>query len=68
MGKPYSKGLRERVVSAVEREGLSRRGAVARFEVGMKTAINWVRQYRETGQLSALLMGGRRPKKLGASF
>ena len=64
MGKPYSKDLRERVVSAVEREGLSRRQAAARFEVGIKTAVNWVRQYRETGRLSALPMGGRRPKKL----
>jgi len=64
MGKPYSKDLRERVVSAVEREGLSRRRAAARFEVGIKTAINWVRQHRETGRLRALPMGGRLPKKL----
>jgi glycine/D-amino acid oxidase-like deaminating enzyme len=32
--------------------------------VGVKTAIDWVRQYRETGRLSALPMGGRRPEKL----
>jgi putative transposase len=64
MAKPYSRDLRERVVEAVEREGMSRRGAAARFGVGIKTVIDWVRQYRETGRLWALPMGGRRPKKL----
>ena len=32
--------------------------------VEVKTAIDWLRQYRETGRLSALPMGGRWPKKL----
>ena len=64
MAKPYSNDLRERVVDAVEREGMSRRGAAACFGVGIKTAIDWVRQYRETGRLWALRRGGRRPKKL----
>jgi putative transposase len=64
MAKPYSDDLRERVVNAVEQEGLSRRQAAARFGVGIKTAIDWVRQYRETGRLSALPMGGHRPRKL----
>jgi transposase len=31
MGKSYSSDLRERVVKGVEREGLSRRKAAARF-------------------------------------
>lgn len=64
MAKPYSDDLRERVVKAVEHEGQSRRQAATRFGVGIKTAIDWVRQYRETGRLTALPMGGRRPKKL----
>jgi putative transposase len=68
MGKPYSKDLRERVVHAVEREGMSRRGAARRFGVGIKTAIDWVRRYRETGRLAALRMGGRRPKKLVGEY
>jgi putative transposase len=55
---------RERVVNAVEQEDLSRRQAAARFGVGIKTAIDWVRQFRETGRLSALPMGGKRPKAL----
>jgi putative transposase len=68
MGKSYSKDLRERVVNAVEREGMSRRKAAARFGIGIKTAIDWVRQYRTTGRLSALPRGGRRPKKLVGEY
>src|SRR6516162_5562538 len=68
MGKPYSSDLRERVIAAVEREGMSRRGAAGRFGVGIKTAIDWVRQYRQTGRLAALPRGGRRPKKLVGAY
>jgi putative transposase len=46
MGKPYSIDLRERVVRAVEEEGLSRRAAALRFGVEASTAINWVRRFR----------------------
>lgn len=68
MGKSYSRDLRERVVNAVEREGMSRRKAAARFGIGIKTAIDWVRSYRETGRLSARPRGGRRPKKLVGEY
>lgn len=68
MGKSYSPDLRERVVKAVEREGMSRRKAAARFGIGIKTAIDWVRHYRETGRLAALPRGGRRPKKLVGDY
>jgi putative transposase len=51
-------------VQAVEQEGLSRRQAADRFEIGIKTAIEWVRRFRETGSLAAKLMGGCRPKKI----
>ena len=68
MGKSYSTDLRERVVNAVEREGMSRRKAAARFGIGVKTAIDWVRHYRETGRLAALPRGGRRPKKLVGAY
>ena len=64
MARAYSTDLRERVVQAVEREGLSRRQAANRFGVGIKTAIEWVRRFRETGSLSAKPMGGCRPKKI----
>jgi len=56
--------LRERVVQAVEREGFSRRQAADRFGIGIKTAIDWVRRFRETGSLAARPMGGCRPKKI----
>lgn len=42
--------LRERVVRAVE-GGASARSAAARFEVGVATAIRWVRRWREEGTL-----------------
>ncbi len=59
----YSKDLRERVVAAVEKDGLSRRAAAARFGVGISTAINWVRAYRQDeGRLEPKRRGGRRPK------
>jgi putative transposase len=56
--------LRERVVDAVERGGLSRRRAAARFGVGISTVIAWVQLYRETGSVAPGKMGGHRPRKL----
>ena len=47
--KALSMDLRERVVEAVERDGLSRNQAAARFEVAISTAIDWVNRHRETG-------------------
>lgn len=51
MGKPYSMGLRERVVRAVQ-DGLSCRQAAARFAVGISTVIRWVRRQQETGTVA----------------
>jgi len=64
MARPYSMDLRERVVQAVEQEGLSRRRAADRFGIGIKTAIDWVRRQRETGSAATKSMGGCRPKKI----
>lgn len=64
MGKPYSMDLRERVVSAVEEDGFSRRRAAKRFGVAESTAINWVRRFRETGSAAPGQIGGFRPKKI----
>lgn len=60
MAKPYSLDLRERVVAAVERDGMSRSGAAARYGVAISTAIKWVRRSRTTGSVSAGQMGGHR--------
>jgi putative transposase len=68
MARPYSSDLRERVVEAVEREGLSRRQAAARFGVGIKTAIDWVQRFRKTGSVAAHPMGGQRPKKIVGEY
>ena len=62
MGKPYSVDLRERVVAAVERDGLSCHRAAAQFGVSVSTAIKWVRRRRETGSVAPGQMGGHRPK------
>lgn len=68
MSKPYSMDLRERAVRAVERDGLSRRQAAARFGVGVSTVIRWVRRLRETGTVAPGKMGGHRPKKLSGAW
>jgi putative transposase len=68
MAKPYSMDLRERVVEAVERDGLSCNQAAARFGVAISTAIDWVNRYRRTGRLAPGRMGGHRPKKLVGEY
>ena len=64
MAKPYSIDLRERVVATVEKGGLSRRQAALQFGVGISTAINWVRRFRETGSVAPGQMGGHKPKSI----
>jgi len=64
MARPYSMDLRERAVGAVEREGLSRREAAARFGLGVSTVISWLRRYRDTGSVCPGQMGGHKPRKI----
>ena len=64
MAKPYSVDLRERVVAAVEKGGLSRREAASQFGVGISTAIAWVRRFRATGSVAPGQMGGHKPKAI----
>ena len=52
MGTPYSLDLRERVVAAVERGGMSRNQAAKHFGVAISTAITWVKLFRQTGNLA----------------
>jgi transposase len=56
--------LRERVVAAVEVEGLSRHQAAARFGIAASTAVHWVRRHRATGSLAPSKIGGYKPKRL----
>jgi transposase len=68
MAKPYSMDLRERVVEAVERDGLSCNQAAARFGLAISTAIDWINRYRRTGSVTPGRMGGHRPKKLVGEY
>jgi putative transposase len=67
MGAPYSLDLRERVVAAVEVDGLSRHQAAATFGVAISTAIIWVRPFRQTGSLAPGQMGGHKPRKIAGA-
>ncbi|MGH7880470.1 MAG: IS630 family transposase, partial [Candidatus Binataceae bacterium] len=64
MSRPYSLDLRDRVVAAVEKEGLSRHQAAARFGVAVSTAVHWVRRYRSTGNVAPSKIGGYKPRTL----
>ena len=57
MTKPLSNDLRERLISAVE-GGTSRRSAARRFGVAASTAIKWVAQWRQTGDVRPRPQGG----------
>jgi putative transposase len=64
MAGAYSRDLRERVVGAVEREGMSRNQAAARFGVAVSTAIGWVKRFRRTGSVEPGQMGGHKPRMI----
>ena len=64
MARPFSMDLRQRVIAAVEKEGLSCHAAASRFEIGASTAIDWVRRFRETGSAAPGQMGGHKPKAI----
>jgi len=64
MARPYSLDLRERVVGAVVKSGLTCHGAAAQFCVVVSTAIAWVRRFRETGSVAPGKMGGHKPKAI----
>jgi putative transposase len=64
MAKPYSLDLRERVVGAVEKGGMSRRRAATQYGVGISTVVAWVSRFRATGSVAPGQMGGHKPKAL----
>ena len=64
MTKPYSMDLRDRVVFAVEQEGMSRHQAAARFGVAISSAIRWVARFHNTGSAAPSKIGGYKPKTL----
>ena len=68
MSGPYSMDLRERVVRAVEEEGLSRHQAAERFGVAVSTAVHGVKRFRDTGSVASGKIGGHRPKKIVGEY
>ena len=64
MARAYSIDLRDRVVSAVERDGLSRHQAAARFGVAVSTAVKWLQRFHRTGSAAPGQMGGHKPKSI----
>ena len=64
MGRAYSQDLRNRVIDAVEDEGMSCRAASRRFGVSESSAIKWLQRYRKTGQRTPVGTGGHRPSVL----
>ena len=64
MGRAYSQDLRDRVIDAVEKDGMSCRAAAGRFGVSESSAIKWLRRYRKTGQRTPVGTGGHRPSVL----
>jgi transposase len=60
MAKSYSQDLRERVIEAVEREGMSRRGAAQRFGISDVSAVRWLERYHRTGSRTPVGTGGHR--------
>lgn len=55
-----SDDLRERVVSAVVSDGMSRNAAAKHFKVSIASAVRWVKQFETTGNISPKPLGGDR--------
>jgi transposase len=64
MSAAYSQDLRNRVIDAVKKEGMSRRAAAHRFGVSESAAIKWVQRVERTGNRKSFGMGGHRPEML----
>jgi transposase len=60
MVRPYSQDLRQRVIAAVEEEGLSRREAARRYRISDSSAVKWLQAYRRGGRTRPRPMGGDR--------
>lgn len=63
MTRAYSQDLRDRVIAAVEDEGMSRREAARRYQISDAAAVRWLQALRQ-GRRSALAQGGDRRSRL----
>jgi transposase len=57
MAKTLSADLRSRLIAAVA-GGMPRQAAAKRFQVGVATAVRWVREFHATGATSVKPKGG----------
>lgn len=57
MTRPYPQDLRDRVIAAVEDEGLSRREAARCYRISDTAAVRWLQALRQ-GRRAALAQGG----------
>jgi len=57
MAAPLSNDLRTRVVTAID-EGMSRRGAAAKFDISIASAVRWYQRFERTGSIQPEAMGG----------
>jgi len=64
MSAAYSQDLRDRVIDAVEKEGMSRRAAARRFGVSESAAVKWLQRYEDSGNRKPVGTGGHRLSKL----
>jgi len=63
MTKPYSQDLRDRVIFAVEEEGMSRREAARRYRISDASAVRWLQAWR-SGRRRPMKQGGDRRSQL----
>lgn len=56
MSHSFSADLRWRVIAAIS-DGLSTRKAATRFGIGISTAGEWYRRYRDNGEMTARKQG-----------
>jgi transposase len=64
MPKPYSQGLRDRVIDAVEKGEMSRRAAARRYEISESVAVKWLERAERDGSREPVGHGDHRASKL----
>jgi transposase len=62
--KPYSQDLRDLVIDAVEKEGMSRRAAARLFKVSPSTVVKWIDLFHRTERREPSRVRGHRPSAL----
>ena len=64
MPKRYSQDLRDRVIDAVKKGGMSRRAAARRYEISESVAVKWLERFERDGSREPVGHGGHRPSVL----